>query len=161
MLHVTWNDLRHDSSGSGAGKKRALAETAFNARQLGDAHARLRQLIRGLQPGVTNCFDDEQRELALSIAPYFGIQRPQALTHDFIAESVAFVVWEQHATTRLVALRRRNTNVRNNYVPAMRKLLDQLQAHFGLETRDGVISVRRRRCISRCDRTRPMATYQR
>ena len=62
------------------------------------------------------------------------------MTHDFIAETVAFVVWEQHATTRLVALRRRNTNVRN-LVTAMRKLVDQLQSHFGLTAREHVISL--------------------
>ena len=67
------------SSSTGAGKKRALTDTTFNARQLGDAHALLRQLIRGMQPGATNCVDGHQRELALAFAPYLGIQRPQAI----------------------------------------------------------------------------------
>ena len=129
------------ASDTGAGKKRAMPAAVYDARQLGDVYTLLRQLVRGMLPGATRCVDDAQHALALDLAPYLGVVRPQAMTHDFIAESVAFVVWEHHPTTRLIALRRRSTIVHSRYVPTLRKLFDQLQTHLGQSSRDEVVAM--------------------
>ena len=128
------------SSDTGAGKKRAAMHVMqLDARQLADALACLKQLARSLTPGIVDC-DTEQRELVLKFAPYIGVLRLHSNTHNRIAESVAFVVWEEHALTRLVALRRRSSVVRDK-VAAVRALMEQLRVHLHMDTVAQVIGV--------------------